>query len=129
MRSSAREVVYQFIFSQLFNPNDEGLFTVLAKNEKLSESDFAFATELLSHVQSKYSDYLSEIEALAIGYAMNRVFNTDKCAIVIGMCELDNYPETPLPVIIDEAVKLAAKYSTEKSTDLLTEYYQLMQKK
>ena len=54
------------------------------------------------------------------------VFNTDKCAILIGMAELDNFPETPIPVVIDEAVKLSALYSTEKGTDfvngILAEY-------
>lgn len=119
MRSTAREVVFKFIFSQLFNPSDEGLFTVLAKDSKLSESDFAFATELLSFINAKKDEYLSEIEGLLIGYKLNRVFNADKCALLIGMAEIDNYPNTDLPVIIDESVKLVAKFSADRSTDFV----------
>ena len=119
MRSLAREVVFKYMFSQLFNHDDEGLFTVLAKNEKLNESDFVFANELLGYVLSNYDNYLSVLDELAVGYRLNRVFNVDKCAIVLGMAELDNCKETPLAVIIDEAVKLAGKFSTEKSTDFV----------
>jgi transcription termination factor NusB len=35
------------------------------------------------------------------------------------MAELVSFPETDLPIIIDEAVKLCAKYSTERSTDFV----------
>ena len=45
MRSLARECVFKFIFSRLFNPNDEGLFTVLIND--LSDNDKVFAGELL----------------------------------------------------------------------------------
>jgi hypothetical protein len=45
MRSLARESVFKYLFSQLFNPNDEGLFTVLCK--ELNEDDKAFAKNLL----------------------------------------------------------------------------------
>ena len=119
MRSTAREVVFKFIFSQLFNPSDEGLFTVLARDNKLNESDFSFAEELLTFIQEKKDVYLSEIENLLIGYKLNRVFNTDKCALLIGMAEIENYPETDLPIIIDESVKLVAKFSADRSTDFV----------
>ena len=38
---------------------------------------------------------------------------------MIGMAELDNFPNTPVAVVIDEAVNLAGKYSTENSTDFV----------
>ena len=43
----------------------------------------------------------------------------DKCAILIGMAELENMVNTDVPVIIDEAVKLCAKFSAERSTDFV----------
>ena len=124
MRSLAREVVFKFIFSKLFNPDDEGLFKVLAKD--LSQPDKDFAQKLLDTINENESVYLSSIESLSIGYKLNRVINADKCALLIGIAELNAFPETPVPVVIDEAVKLSAKFSTENSTDfvngLLAEY-------
>lgn len=123
MRSDAREAVFKFIFSQLFNPDDEGLFNVLCKD--LNEKDKKFATELLGFVLCGRDKYLKEISEKSIGYKLERLFAADKCALLIGMAELDNYT-TDTPVVVDEAVKLAAKYSTERSTDfvngILAEY-------
>lgn len=124
MRSLARESVFKFLFSKLFNSDDEGLFDVLVKD--LDDNDKRFARELLSSVENNQDDYLSCIEELSIGYKLNRVLNADKCALLIGIAELNAFTSTPIPVVIDEAVKIVAKYSTENSTDfvngILAEY-------
>ena len=117
MRSLAREIVFKFIFSKLFNSDDEGLFNVLSK--ELSTDDKTFAKSILDSIDQNQTEYLSSIESLSIGYKLNRLINADKCALLIGIAELNVYPETPIPVVIDEAVKLSAKYSTENSTDFV----------
>ena len=117
MRSLAREAVFKFLFSQLFNQDDEGLFTVLCK--ELSEQDKLFAQELLSAVEGNKQKYLEQIESLAIGYKLNRVLNADKCALLLGLAELENFKNTPVAVIIDETVNIVAKFSTENSTDFV----------
>ena len=117
MRSLSREAVFKFIFSQLFNPNDEGLFTVLTKD--LNENDKKFANELLAAVLKNKEQTLIKIENLANGYKLSRLYNTDKCALLIGISELDNFKDTPVAVIVDETVNLAAKYSTENSTNFV----------
>ena len=117
MRSLARECVSKFIFSRLFNPNDEGLFTVLT--EELSDKDKGFAKELLYAIDDKYADYEVKITELSKNYRADRILSADKCAMILGMAELDAFRETDTPIIIDEAVKLAAKFSTEKSTDFV----------
>ena len=122
MRSQAREAVFKFIFSQLFNSDDEGLFTVLCK--ELSDDDKQFAQDLLAAIDKE--KYFADIERLAVGYKVNRLFAADKCALLIGMAELNRFPKTPIAVVVDETVKLAAKFSTENSTNfvngLLAEY-------
>ncbi len=117
MRSLAREAVFKLLFSQLFNPSDEGLFTVLCKD--LTPSSKEFATELLDCVQTNMNLYLEKIENLAIGYKINRLHNADRCALLIGIAELDNFKETPVAVVINEVVNLVAKYSTENSTNFV----------
>lgn len=117
MRSLARECVFKFIFSRLFNPNDEGLFAVLTGN--LSDKDKAFAEELLAAVNDGYSVYEGKIADYAKNYRADRILNPDRCAMILGMAEIEKFPETDVPIIIDEAVKIAGKYSTEKSTDFV----------
>ena len=115
MRSQAREAVFKFIFSQLFNSNDEGLFTVLCK--ELNSEDKQFAQDLLDAIDN--DKYLADIERLAIGYNVNRLFPADKCALVLGMAELNRFPNTPVAVVVNETVGLVAKYSTENSTNFV----------
>ncbi len=124
MRSLARENVFKYLFSRLFNPDDEGLFDVLIKD--LNSEDKQFAQDLLNAVLADEQKYLAEIDRLAIGYKVNRLHIADKCALMLGMAELDKFPSVPVPVVIDEAVTIAGKYSTENSTDfvngILAEY-------
>lgn len=117
MRSLAREAVFKYIYSRLFNKNDEGLFDVLCK--ELNQQDKDFAKQLLDHVDVNEGKYLESIERIVTSYKLNRVYNADKCVIVMGMAELDNFPQTDTAVIIDESVNLVAKYSSENSTDFV----------
>lgn len=117
MRSLARECVFKYLFSRLFNPSDEGLFDVLTKD--LSVQDKEFSTKLLCSVLDNEEKYLTILSELSVGYNLKRIFNADKCAILIGMAELDNFKETPVPVVVDEAVKLASVFCSEKSTDFV----------
>ena len=71
MRSKARETVFMYLFSRLFNPSDEGLFAVLTK--ELKEEDKDFAKKLLESVIENEQVYLEKIENLAVGYKLNRL--------------------------------------------------------
>ena len=124
MRSLARETVFQYLFSRLFNQSDEGLFDVLAKD--LDKDDKKFASAILDKAIENEDVYSNELRDLSENFKFERIFAADKCAVFIGMAELDAFKDTPTAVVIDEAVKLSAKYSTEKSTDfvngILAEY-------
>ena len=117
MRSQAREAVFKFIYSQLFNPDDEGIFAVLLKD--LNKEDTLFANDLLSAINNKKDELLETISKLAVGYKLDRLYLADKCALLIGIAELNNFPQTPIPVVVNEAVNLAAKYSTDNSTNFV----------
>ena len=119
MRSLAREAVFKYVFSRLFNPDDEGLFDILLINNGLNKDDCEFAGALLAAVDAKFDYYSDLIGKMANGYKLSRVYSADRCAILIGMAELDAFKETPVAVVINEAVNLASKFSTEKSPDFV----------
>ena len=89
------------------------------RQHQKDNDDKDFASKLLSAIDTNSEKYLNAIESLANGYKINRVFNTDKCALMLGMAELDAFKETPVAVIINEAVNLAGKYSTDNSTNFV----------
>lgn len=72
MRSLARESVFKYIFSRLFNPGDEGLFVVLCND--LKEDDKIFATKLLTTLLENEQEYLNRLQDLSIGFDIDRIF-------------------------------------------------------
>ena len=49
------------------------------------------------------------------GYTINRLFKIDLAIITLAVIELKFIKENPKEVVINEAIELAKKYSTEKS--------------
>ena len=81
---------------------------------------------MLGSVTENESRFAESLKDLSENFKSERIHAADRCAIYIGMAELDFFKDVPTAVAIDEAVKLSAKFSTEKSTDyvngILAEY-------
>lgn len=60
-------------------------------------------------------DVDSLIQKLSVGWDFNRLVKTDKDILRISVTELLYVKEAPVKVVIDEAVELAKRYSTEDS--------------
>lgn len=65
------------------------------------------------------SDIDEQIKKFAFGWDINRLVKMDKDILRIAICELLYVKDAPLKVIIDEAVELAKKYSTEDSASFV----------
>ena len=61
----------------------------------------------------------SQIKKFAFGWDLNRLVKMDKDILRIAICELVFVKDAPLKVIIDEAIELAKKYSTEDSASFI----------
>lgn len=59
------------------------------------------------------------IKKLSVGWDFTRLVKTDKNILRIAITELLNVKEAPVKVIIDEAVELAKRYSTEDSASFI----------
>ena len=74
---------------------------------------------MLKAIDDNQDKYLESMERLSIGFNLDRLHRADKCALLIGMAELEKFKETPVAVVINEAVNIVAKYSTESSTNFV----------
>ena len=120
MRSLSREVVFKYLFSTFFNEDSKDeLFNRLLKEEKLSEQDVGFATDLRVAIDTHREELLSTLNDYSTDYKIERIFTADKCAIILGMAEMKYIEGIPASVSIDEAVKIAKKYSAERSVDFV----------
>ena len=75
----------------------------------------AFAVELATGVEAHQSRYDELISAKARGWRLDRMPMIDRAVLRLALHELATHGETPTAVILNEAVELAKRYSTEDS--------------
>lgn len=114
-RRMARELALQALFSVEVGHRepaevlDEYLSTFSESAHRLFVKDLVLGT--IEH--SGESD--DAIKPLLQGWTIERLPTIDRLLLRMGTFELRYHPETPAPVIINEAVELAKRFSTEDS--------------
>jgi len=111
----ARELALQALFSVEIGHRDaaevldEYLSSFSESAQRLFVKDLVLGT--LEHAQE--SD--ERISPLLEGWTIERLPTIDRLLLRMAAFELRHHPETPRPVIINEAVELAKRFSTEDS--------------
>ena len=114
-RRMARELALQALFSVEIGHReptevlDEYLSTFSESSHRLFVKDLVLGT--LEH--STESD--ETLTPLLAGWTIERLPTIDRLLLRMGTFELRHRPQTPRPVIINEAVELAKRFSTEDS--------------
>jgi N utilization substance protein B len=116
-RILAREDCFKLMFEYEFlkQKNDVSLSGYL-EDENLTEDEKDYVKQEYDGLLQK-SDALDEIISKYLkGYTLTRIFKVDLAILKVATYEMLFSPlNTPKEVIINEAVELAKKYSTEKS--------------
>lgn len=75
--------------------------------------------ELTSMLVTGVSDHLERVDGLIAGHAhgwtLTRMPVIDRCVLRLAVFELLGRPDVPVAVVIDEAVELAKRFSTDDS--------------
>ncbi|MDQ2663003.1 MAG: transcription antitermination factor NusB [Candidatus Eremiobacteraeota bacterium] len=114
-RRMARELALQALFSVEIGHRDAAdvLDEYLA-----SHADGAhrvFVRELVLGTLEHSTDLDSTLGPLLQGWTLERLPTIDRLLLRMGTFELQHHPQTPRAVVINEAVELAKKFSTEDS--------------
>lgn len=115
MRALAREVAFKKIFENLFNQDDNSLDNFFVIDKLELEEDKAFAQSLFDCYSENKEDIEKVINENLIKYDPSRIYKIDRAIISIAVCEMKYLKQTPIAVVINEAVEMAKKYGTEKS--------------
>ncbi|MBR2337559.1 MAG: transcription antitermination factor NusB [Clostridia bacterium] len=116
MRRDSREAVYKILFAELFSGESDVEFDKLIFTEQgLTADDVTFANQLLAKIRDNKQEINDVISTFSKGYKFERIYSTDKCALIIAVCEIKYFDDIPVVVSIDEALSLVRKYSTEES--------------
>jgi len=98
----------------LYESEQRGVSSVELMNERgLASEDLARA--LLSGVEHSREQIDSHITANARGWALDRMPALDRAILRLAIHELIDRADVPVAVVIDEAVELAKRFSTDDS--------------
>lgn len=75
----------------------------------------AYSVRLVAGVGTHLDDLDAVIGGLSRGWTVARMPVMDRAVLRLGVYELAHEPDVPTAVVIDEAVELAKRYSTEES--------------
>ncbi len=79
------------------------------------EKVFEFYKKLLVSAMENAEKINTIIETTSRNWDMKRMAAVDRCILRMAVCEMVIMGDVPTAVIIDEAIELAKKYSTDKS--------------
>lgn len=116
-RRQARESCFKLMFEYEFlkERNDISLSTYL-ESEDITEEDAEFIKNEYDGLIEKNQELEDIISKYLKGYTLSRIFKADLAILKIAIYEmLFSNESTPAQVVINEAVELAKKYSTDKS--------------
>lgn len=115
-RRRGRECALQALYlSDIIGHAAQQVPDAVLTGEPLPEKTLQFCRHLLAGIDSQRPS----LDALIVKYAQNwelgRMAAIDRCILRLASFELLNDLETPVNVIINEAVEIAKKYSTAES--------------
>jgi N utilization substance protein B len=116
-RRLAREYCLQALYlSDIGNLDYQKVVNILTESKSnLDKRTNVFADTLLKGALKNSSNIGLMISKYAQNWTMERMSKVDRCILRLATFELLYMPQTPIAAIIDEAIELAKKYSTEKS--------------
>lgn len=74
-----------------------------------------FALALIDGVERRRATIDGLVSQASVGWELDRMPVLDRTVLRLGTAELVGFPSTPVAVVIDEAVELAKRFSTEQS--------------
>ncbi|MDD4211431.1 MAG: transcription antitermination factor NusB [Clostridia bacterium] len=115
-RTFARETTFKLVFEYAFlkqiNPLTLEDFLLL---EKITEDDKVYIKQTYSKIASNYDEILALIEKNLKNYTLGRIYKTDLAILILATYEIKFAKDTVPSIVINEAVELSKKYSTDKS--------------
>jgi N utilization substance protein B len=118
-RRLAREIALQALYiADVAHTPAEEAFAIVTRREgdEADAETLAFARDLALGALGKIDKLDEIIQARAENWAMNRMAAVDRNVLRLAAFELTERPDTPLGVVIDEAIEIVRKYSAEEAT-------------
>ena len=116
-RRKSRELLLQMLFQSYMGkqPPEEVRRTFWAERNDMDEEVRDFAEKLFGVAQERAGEIDRVIEQHALNWRMERMAAVDRNLLRAAVAEFFAMPQTPRPVIINEAIEIARRYSSAES--------------
>jgi N utilization substance protein B len=122
-RRKSRELVLQMLFQADMGKQtrDQVRNTFWTERQDVEEDVRGFADELFGFATDETSAEKIDrlIEDHAAHWRLDRMAAVDRNLIRAAVAEMVGYPKTPKPIIINEALEIARKYSSPESVNFI----------
>ena len=116
-RIETREALFKLVFEYcITTEKNEMMIEELCENAKIEKQ---YLENAYNGIIEHFDELKSEIAQFTKGYNIERIFKVDLALLIVAVFEIKYEPQIPTPVSINEAINLAKKYSTEKSSKFI----------
>jgi len=117
-RRQAREIALQalYLVDVARTPPAEAFAAVNRGGDQEDEKTLDFARSLLEGAARLRDEIDGHLAATAANWSIKRMAAVDRNVLRLAAYELIYEPRTPVNVVIDEAIEIVRKYSTEDAT-------------
>ena len=115
-RRRARELAFRLAYQAdvMAEPGDEGWRAAVA-DERLTADQRSLVDDVLGALRRRADEVDEAIRGAAQHWEMDRMAATDRSVLRIAVAELMTRPDTPVRVVLDEAIEIARRYGGEES--------------
>lgn len=119
-RRLARELVLKRLYAaEVGEITPDDVLKDVVEEKSLGKKNLEFAREFFLLVQSKGEWADAIIGRLSENWDVKRIAAIDRIIIRMALVELGLMPDVPVKVVINEAIELGKKYSTEGSSSFI----------
>lgn len=116
-RRKARQLVLQALYaSDVQELSPDTISCDVIADEDLPERQVTFARDLFSLVLANQDWADEQIRLLSHNWNIERLADIDRCILRLALVEMTRVPDSPVRVVINEAIELAKLYSTASSS-------------
>jgi len=103
----------------LLEPYKEKFYEIVENSDhKVNNAIEEFALSLIKAVLENKEDIDNKIQGHLINWTVENIANLDKTILRLGIAEMI-YIRTPYPVVINEAVEITKRYSSDSSAKFI----------
>ncbi len=120
-RRKSRELALQMLFQLEMGKQDQDHVrrTFWSEREDLDGNVREFANDLFGIAVERAAEIDQIIERNAEHWRMERMAAVDRNLLRAGVAEFLGFPDTPRPVVINEALEIARRFSTPESVTFI----------